>query len=404
MRVKIDHILLLMILLYGINQILFERLLYFNEIISLLGFFYFINFSFTGSFKFRYIKSELYLLVLLFLSLFLAHAALSLVTKTNWYYYLRGLSIVYSVFAFFLGVKLYKSQYDFYHRLRHLIVGWGIFSFSWAKIGLIDRMAFSFWLVLPQRKWGLIQIIVTSILFGLYVLSYTSLTVVITYLVLMSLLYINSYTLFRNLAVLGLLLIVIVFVAAIPSLKLYAINKTLLFGDVLFVYNQHPLFQVDHNTSWRIVFWYRTLVEAFPINLAGIGIGTPMLPYIPGNTTTDLLFDDEYISHVIGAHNTYVSIFIRFGVLSTILFVLIYRKVLREFFMYKRYYFGNRNDLAIFLAFFSISVVGLFNLVIESPTFAALYWISLGFVAAAIHSREQKSKVAKISQSDPSER
>jgi hypothetical protein len=279
-----------------------------------------------------------------------------------------------------------------------------VFSFSWGQPGLIDRNAFSFWVVFPQRRWGLVQIVAISTLFVLYFVSYTSLTVIIIYLVLVSLFYFSSYRLYRNLILSGVLLFAVVFVIAIPHLKLYAINKPSLFGDVVFVYNQHPFFRLDFNTSWRMIFWYRTLVEAFPNNLLGIGIGTPMLPYLPGNTTTDLLFDDKHVSHVIGAHNTYVSVFIRFGVLSTILFVLIYRKVLREFFMYKRYYFGNRNDLAIFLAFFSISVVGLFNLVIESPTFAALYWISLGFVAAAIHSREQKSKVAKISQSDPSER
>jgi O-antigen ligase len=130
------------------------------------------------------------------------------------------------------------------------------------------------------------------------------------------------------------------------------------------------------------------LIENFPYNLIGIGIGTPLLPYYPNAVTTDLGHPDEYIAHVIGAHNTFITLFSRFGIGFILLMIMIYRAVFREFYWYKSYYLNHKNDISLFLAFFTITTVGIFNLLLETPTLAAVYWVFLGFVAAAIHERK----------------
>jgi hypothetical protein len=311
----------------------------------------------------------------------------SLFLKTNWYYYLRHLSIVYSVFAFFLGYALYEAQWTFYGKLRRVILGYGLLSFAIGKLGWIDRNAFAFWLAIVQRRWQWVSVLGFLFLMGLYFAAFTSLTVVIIAGAVVGFLIVPRYYQIKWMFLSALMAFCVLFYLASPYLKLYRVNQELLFGDVLHVYAQHPWFYIDPNSSWRMVFWYRTLVEAFPNNLLGLGFGTPLLPYHAGVTTTDLGHPDEYIAHVIGTHNTFVTIFVRLGLISVVLFALIYRAVFREFFRYKRYYLNHRNDGSLFIAFLIITIVGFFNLVLESPTLAALYWVSLGFVARAIYTR-----------------
>ncbi len=379
---------LLILTLYGVNYFVFERLFFFNELLSFIGFSYFITYSFTKDFKFRVAKSHVYKLVILFILLCLFYALVSLFIKTNWYYYFRNLSIIYSVFAFFIGYNLYYEQYLFFNKIRNSIYGYALIAFSIGSPNLIDRNAYSYWFALLQKNWKLTALFSFIILHVLYVIAFTSLTVIIILIGTLGFLFIiKTYAQFKLIALLSLCSVLIICVLAIPYLKMYSDNGYFLFGDVVYVYSQHPLFSIDHNSSWRLLFWYRTLIETFPQCLLGIGIGTPILPYLPEVTTSDLLNTDEYIAHVIGTHNTFVTIWVRFGILTTILIALIYRMVLREFFVYKGYYLSHNNDIGLFLSFIVLSFVGLFNLMIETPTLSALYWVSLGFVAKAIDTR-----------------
>jgi O-antigen ligase len=100
-------------------------------------------------------------------------------------------------------------------------------------------------------------------------------------------------------------------------------------------------------------------------------------------------YDDEYDIHVMGSHNTYLTVSSRLGLLYPVLLVLIYRLVFKEFY----YWFGYHNykrDLLIFVSFFTVTIIGLFNLLLESPIYASLYWMLLGFVARAIEARKEE--------------
>jgi O-antigen ligase len=294
------------------------------------------------------------------------------------------LSIVYSVFGFFLGYHLYQPQFEFFTKIKKWIYGYAFLSFGLRWDFLIDRNAYAFWFAQLRRNWALKSVLALILLYILYVISFTSLTVILILLIVLGIRYIKNYNQFKLVAFTGLAAFATLFALAMPYLKLYKADTDSIFGDVLHVYAQHPWFWIDPNSSWRLVFWYRMLIENFPQNLLGIGIGTPLLPYTVGLNSTGLPVDDQTLAHVIGTHNTFVTIFVRFGIVSTILFGIIYNSVFSNFFKKKGYYLTNRNDGGIFFGFVTLTCVGLFNLLIESPTLACLYWVSLGFVTKAI--------------------
>lgn len=387
LKIRASSLLLSLFTLYGMNHFLFERLLYFNELLSLAGLLFFFNHSFAEGPRFIYPKNVVYRCVLWFLLLGLIYAVLSIVAKTNWYYFLRNLSIVYSAFSFFLGYHLYSAQHDFFRKTKKIIYGYALFAFGVRWEQLIDRNAYAFWFAQVKTNWALQSVVGLVAFYALYVISYTSLTVVLILIFVLLMRYLKTYTQFKLLAFVAVVTFVTILVVASPHLALYKTNTGSIFGNVEYVYAQHPWFSIDPNSSWRLLFWYRILVENFPQNLLGIGIGTPLLPYVPGNNSTGLPVDDETLAHVIGTHNTFITLFARFGLVSMLIFAVLYNHILKEFFRFKSYYLNHRNDGGVFLAFFTLTCVGLFNLLIESVTLASLYWVSLGFVARAINLR-----------------
>ena len=74
------------------------------------------------------------------------------------------------------------------------------------------------------------------------------------------------------------------------------------------------------------------------------------------------------------------------GIVYVLLAALMYWVVIREFFHHRQHYVAN-NQLLIFLSFFAISIIALFNTVLESPIYAAGYWLILGFTARCIAER-----------------
>jgi hypothetical protein len=387
-RIRLSTLILTIFTLYGVNHYLFERGLYFNELLSLIGVLFFVKYSWKPGFRLVFPQEQVYRCILALIALFLVYAIASLWWKTNWYFYLRNLSIIYPIFTFFIGYHLYTQQFEFFSRARKWLYGYSIFSFATAIPNLIDRNAFMYWLVLIQKDWkwrGLAILLTLSIA---YMMAYTSLTVAVIMVMILGILIVPRYWIFASVVLVGITVFAFIFIEAAPFLKLYRYHNQFLFGNVHFVYAHDPWFQIDHNSSWRMIFWYRTVVELFPQNLVGIGIGTPLLPYSPDFSTSDLNHTDEYVAHVIGAHNTFITVFVRFGILSCLFFAFIYHTVFREFYLKSHYYKATRNDFALFMSFITISIVGLFNLVIETPTLASIYWVSLGFVSRAIQNRK----------------
>ncbi|MBC7903779.1 MAG: hypothetical protein H7Y27_10160 [Gemmatimonadaceae bacterium] len=144
----------------------------------------------------------------------------------------------------------------------------------------------------------------------------------------------------------------------------------------------HPILNLDGNNTWRLVLWNQLIVDRFPANIFGIGFGTPALYYYPIADYSKL----ESLPYVMGAHNSYVYLFSRLGVVYLLLIVPIYAIIFREYFKFKNYYRAN-NEILIFWSFFAITIISLFNPTLETPIYAGGYWMMMGFVARCISLR-----------------
>jgi hypothetical protein len=96
------------------------------------------------------------------------------------------------------------------------------------------------------------------------------------------------------------------------------------------------------------------------------------------------------LPYVLGAHNSFVYLFGRLGILYVLIIANVYRCIFKEYFYYKRYYYSN-NQIMLFWSFLAITGIALFNPTLESPIYASAYWLILGFTARAIHQRKFNS-------------
>jgi len=382
----IAYAILTIFLLYGILPEFFERNFYLNEILAFTGFLLFLKHSFKGS-KFVLPASSIYRLVLLLLSLGIINMFFSFFIKTNLYFYLRNAVIVYSIFAFFLGYFLFSYQRLYFNSIRNLL---RVYLLPTVLLGIkpiLDRWGGAVFFPFLFRSFNRTSIAALLILNFIYSFTFESLTVTLVTLILLSVIIVKRYVYFRILFTAVLLFFVLMTSSLTPNIELYRSGPYNLFGNVEAVTQSHFLLGLDDNTTWRLVYWYRILVERFPRNIIGIGMGTPLLHYVPGmDTYLTSVYDDEYDIHVMGVHNSYLTLFARLGVLYFVFLYLIYGIILKEYYGWLAYY-RSRNLAFLFVSFFTVSIIGLFNLVLESPIVASLYWAMLGFLARAIHQR-----------------
>jgi hypothetical protein len=378
--------------LYGLNSVIFERKLFFNEILSFCGLITFLLFSFRKYPLFLLPSSNIFRLVLCVLSLGIVHLFFSLLYKTNFYFYFRNSSIVYSIFSFFIGFYLFDYFLDFLSKTRRVLrLYFGLALLHPMPFVLLDRFTgalFFPWLFNRSDFKTLLLIILVSMW---YAIAYSSLTVIIITSFVILIYFIRSYNIFKYLTVSAFIVFLSIYTSLIPNFTLYKSTQYSLFGNIKRVADSHFLLGLDGNTTWRSIFWYRVTLERFPSNISGIGFGTPLIDYKHGFSTAADEHDDEYDAHVTGSHNTYLTLSVRLGILFPMFMLLIYREIFKEYFL-KRTYYYEKNFYFFFWSFFSITMVGLFNLLLESPTVASLYWILLGFVANIIEKRKMSTK------------
>jgi hypothetical protein len=389
----ISYFLLSIFTLYSLNHYIFERRFYFNELLSLSGLLLllFNSISFKESFN----KSVLFKTVILFVGYGFVVLFFSLYFKTNWYYYLRNSVIVYSAFSFFVGYYTYTHHHTFFKYARIPIIVYLLYCFIFPdQERLIDRASTSFLFPLLLNTYNLTSLFLLILVNIWYSYAYEALTVIVLLAIVVFIITIRKKQILYSVSAFGVIVFIIGFIYFIPYLQNYKQGAYKLYGNLSAVTNSHPLLNADHNSTWRAMFWYRVLVEKYPSWVVGIGMGTPMLPYRKHEQTTETKHKDEYNAHVTGAHNTFITLLVRMGMVSLFFWFVIYRKIIHEFYTYREYYIKNANDFLIFISFISITVVGLFNLLLESPTLASVYWVILGFTAKVIESRESLMRTA----------
>lgn len=375
--------------LLGLNSYIFERSFYFNEVLAIGGASIMVYQFFLRSKKghVRIPKSFILRCMLGLLILCIVHLFVSLYTKTNFYYYFRNSVIFYSMFSFFIGFYGVMNFHAFLNLIKLPLKIYLLIGLVFPNPAFLDRFTTALFFPLLFKKIGKFTLVAITGLYLVLSKQYESMTVVLITVMVMGIILLPSYKVFKWLVSIASVAIVSGLIYYSSNFELYKKDPYSLFGNTDMVIVSSPVLSVDANTTWRAIFWYRIAKERFPENLVGIGFGTPLLPYIPGLKTEISEHSDEHDVHVSGSHNTYLTVALRLGLPFVFFMVLIFRQVFKEFYNHHKYY-NQENQLIIFVSFFSIAVIGLFNLLLETPLGASLFWVLLGLVAGAIENRK----------------
>jgi hypothetical protein len=267
------------------------------------------------------------------------------------------------------------------HIRKFLQVYIGIFLFIPLPKTMFERfgvaMLFPFLFQRVADRWLLPIIIAINVV---YAITYESSTAFFLALFYGMLWIVPGYRVFKQMVGAGLALFVIFFVLMLPNLNL-VVNP----GDAHGIYDvirSNWILGLDGNSTWRLVLWKQVIVDHFPANIFGIGFGTPMMKYFPVQDTSKI----SSLPYVLGAHNSFIYLFGRLGIVYLIISVMIYRSIFIEYFYNKQYYYSSKK-IFFFWSFFAISIIAMFNPTLESPIFSGAYWFVLGLLAKAIYER-----------------
>ncbi|MCS6955828.1 MAG: O-antigen ligase family protein [Candidatus Calescibacterium sp.] len=400
---KYNVIVFCIFFLYGLNHTIFERKFFFNEILSLLGLIlFFRNLALQKlPLKISKIQNHIIFYVFAFWLLCIVHLITSISIKTNWYYYLRNSVIFYSSFSFWIGYFLYEDFRVFFHKIKYLIlllllIG-EIISILF-DVYILDRYSVAVFipLIFIDRKFTYKHLLYIIALALFHSFQQPSATLFFLIVGITILYFIPSYKLFVIFASLTLVLFISFFVLFSSHLEKNKINgDCCLYGNLYAVVTSHKIFAYDGNSTWRAVLWYKAITERFSENLWGIGFGTPLLYYHKNMHVQ--YFEEmhkfsprgnaEYEIHVSGLHNTFLTLFLRLGIIILFWFFVVYANIFHFFYQFKSI-LSNSGELSIFLSFIAISFIGLFNLLLESPIYASLFWVLLGVISKMIETKK----------------
>lgn len=380
---------------------MFERNFFFNEILSLIGIVVFCEQVLKKIKQKKLIvpDSRVFKLVLGIILLGFVHLVISVFTKTNWYFYLRNSAIVYSMFSFFIGFYLFDNFKEYIAKAKYPLFLYLSYGLIFPSLTLLDRFTTAAFFPFLFKKLNWLAILGIAVLDIILAFRYDSLTVVLVTGILFLIILLPSYRMFKVLSGVAITGIIVGFIYLYPNLQAYKthpqkitdVNPYSMFGNIEGVACSHKILGLDGNSTWRAVFWTRLVTERFPENLVGIGFGTPLINFAINEDTVPVEHDDFHDVHVSGGHNTYLTLSVRMGLLFLIFIVLIYKEVFYEYYNYKQYYVQNNMGL-YFISFFSITIIGLFNLVLETPTVASTFWILLGVVTNSIYKRRERAE------------
>ena len=390
-----NYILIPLIIFYLYSPAKIENIIFINELLSGLGFF-----VFTINLLKKYtIKSKAEILFLSLLLYITIRIVISLLFYDSLYIYLRHMVMWYSMFGFFIGQEIYNSKL-----LPKLLKSLGFILIIFAPfVNIINvlqtNIAIFFSQIFPRRKlYSTLFFIFTIILM---INFFSSTTPIISFFA--------AY----------------MFLIANKVKYQYLILLTVFISTGLILFLLHPIIDASYNNSlWqesmvyasdelgagggnidatgimssssnllpRISLWHQVLIASFPQNFIGVGIGTLLFPYpmlVPPPA------DPSYMSihmYIIGAHNSFISFFGRFGLLYIFLHLYIYKEILHEFSLYRVFY-QDQGKYNYFLIFIACSVMAFFNPTLLTPMHAVFYWISLGLVVGSINFRMQSMKI-----------
>lgn len=382
-KATIAQFLFCIVLCYIIAPWYFEKKLLFNELLAASGL---ILLAYK---KFRVFNDVISYNILLLLAWCFVHGILSLFRADNAYYYLRNLVIVYSIFTYFIGYFLFPYLSGFIKKFRQPLQYYiGLFLFIPLPRLFFERFGVSvLFPALLQKISNKLLLPLLIILNLIYSVTYESSTTFMMAMFYFLLLIAPGYRFFKQFLIIILACFTVFFIVIQPNLNIISLHYNYQNTEAIHeVMNSNPLLSIDGNSTWRLVLWKEVIVDHFPVNILGLGFGTPMMKYFPVQDYSKI----PSLPYVIGAHNSFVYLFGRLGIVYLFLMCIIYRAIFKDYFYHKTYYYFNKSIL-IFWSFFAITIIALFNPVLESPIFSGVYWLILGLVARCIIKRKYDS-------------
>jgi hypothetical protein len=390
-EVKFTHlgyVLACIFFLFTLHEDIFERKFLFNELLSASGMLTFLIFYFReGTLKIP--SSPLFVIVFLFLALGIVYIIFSFPFQTKIYYLFRNSVIVYSVLTFFVGYFFFDQIHAFIKKIKYVFIAYLTFVFTIGGTLFLNRYMASVLTPMLFKRISL-SLFIFIVIFNTFYANFYGQTTSVAIILISFFVFVNRYYGLFKLYVWSMIVVYfLLFFYFRPNLELYRTGEYELHGNMEAVVLSHPVLMVDPNLTYRLVYQYRAIFDRFPENLIGIGFGTPIMPYNEGvRTSAQVGTTDEYEAHVSGVHNTFVTVFLRMGVPFLIILIAIYSIVYRNYYRYRKRL--SENGLFIyFWAFTILSVFGLFNLLLETPTYAAVYWVLLGMIAKIIYNLKQ---------------
>ena len=366
------YICLILFCWYAAHPRAVEARLFVNEFFSLIGF---VIFLFNPVI---YKKNDyIYNCILSLLVIFFAYAILSILIFKDFYGYLRNSVLVYSIFSFFLGIRLF----DVLSHIGKLDI---FFLSALFPSPEFYRTSYSVLIPLYLSRYSktfktMILLIIIGIMFvvKLYYGGSTSIAIIL-FIVFITML--NK----RNITITVCLSIVLVILFSIyikPYLELL-LKDGILMRHIM---EMDAFFTFDGNATTRFFLWSYVFYEVFLENIFGIGLGTPLfsVDFIYNHLQMwDPFKNDEYVVYTLGSHNSFLTVLARFGVIGLMPFIILYWKLIRDF-INEKYNIGRNRVFFFYYAFFIVTANSLLNVVLESPLQASLYWITLGLLYKA---------------------
>ena len=364
---SIYYVSLILFFWYANHPDLFERKFFINEFLSAVGFMIF----FSNPVFYR--KGDyIYNNVIFIVVTFLFYALISLLFFENFDGYLRNTVLLYSVFSFFLGTRLY----DALSKVKKYDILFLSAIFPVHKVSYLALIP----LYLSKLSKSFSNYSVIIIFFGLFAIAWVkggSSSVAVALLILF------IWLMSKRTKLLMLFVAVGVGIWFILYLKPYL--GILMTDGIWVAMSRSEILQLDGNSTTRFFMWSWLIFERFYENVFGIGLGTAMLeiPFLKDLNMGNVVKSDPLIEYTLGAHNSFIGIMVRFGLIGIIPFICLYWRIINSFTNDKIFY-SHSKVFFFYYAFFIITGCAMLNVVLESPIHASLYWGVLGLLYQAI--------------------
>lgn len=361
-----------------------ERLAYVNEFFSLLGIVLFVKYFFVF-FSSKVTRLQLsFLFFFIYISLRFVASAVS-GYDGNWYQILRTFVLYYSIFQFFLGYWLFHvleinggvGKTSLSSWLAPMSVFWG------GKISSVAAFLYGFSSYKKYRYFVVFSLVFTFFFKNLVYNHDGNSTFVLIIALVFLFLYFERLTRFVLFSVSNpfYLLILSYFSLYILYSSYYIFEEFYEVGFIVFG-------EGDNNLYWRLMFWALEVERVVRENLFfGIGFGVPLFDMFESTSSfiVNVNPQDENLAYTIGLHNSFLFLFVRSGLVGFTLFLIFFGLLMRKSIRLSQV---DSNIERFFLAFATLVIAALFNVVLESSLYAGIFWISAGWLYASISWRQ----------------